>query len=172
MSSDATPTSAAPPTTPEFEALWIDAHDTHELRERILRPGHPEDCDFPADREPSAKHAGAFDRDGRLVAIASIYRESRPADAPGGVEPRPEHAAGTAWRLRGMAAVEEVRGRGAGRVALERCIEHARAAGGELMWCNARTGAIGFYEAQGWTRLGEEFDVPKAGRHYVMELEL
>lgn len=157
---------------PEFEAMSIDAHDTHELRERILRPGHAEDCDFPGDRDATTRHAGTFDANGRLVAIASMYRESRPSDAPGGVPPRAEHAAGTAWRLRGMAAVPEVRGRGAGRVALQWCIDHARAHGGALAWCNARTPAVGFYEAQGWTRLGVEFDIPTAGPHFVMERTL
>lgn len=157
----------------DFEVRWIAAADTHELRERVLRPGFPDDVDFgPADRADSTIHAGAFDADGRLIAIASMYHEPRPVDAPGGVAPREEHAAGTAWRLRGMAADPDVRRRGAGRAILDACLAYVRAEGGTLAWCNARTPAIPFYEAQGWTAFGEEFDIPQAGPHYVMELEL
>ena len=157
---------------PEFETRWIDAAATHDLRERILRPGFPQDVDFPGDTADATVHAGAFDARGQLVAIASMYHEPRPVDAPGGVPPRDEHATGAAWRLRGMAADPAVRRRGAGRAVLDACLEHVRAQGGTLAWCNARTPAIPFYESQGWTTLGEEFHIPQAGPHYVMELEL
>jgi predicted GNAT family N-acyltransferase len=38
----------------------------------------------------------------------------------------------------------------------------------DLLWCNARTPAVRFYQKQGWTPVGEEFDVPLAGPHVRM----
>ncbi|MCW2926472.1 MAG: acetyltransferase, family [Thermoleophilia bacterium] len=161
-----------PPASDELTFDRIDSAATHPLRMQILRPGRPEsECEFPGDDDPETFHAGAF-LAGELVAVASMYREARPVDAPGGVAPGGDHEAGTAWRLRGMATSPQVRRRGAGARALEACEDHARARGGTLAWCNARTPAIAFYEAQGWTRFGEEFEIPTAGPHFVMEKRL
>ena len=45
---------------------------------------------------------------------------------------------------------------------------HAKTHGPLQLWCNARTPAVGFYSALGWTRHGSEFDIPTAGPHYRM----
>lgn len=42
---------------------------------------------------------------------------------------------------------------------------------GWLVWCNARTSAIGFYEKLGWQVVSEPFDVLTAGPHVKMVLE-
>lgn len=150
----------------------IAADQTIPLRSSVLRAGHPvSECMFPGDDDDLTFHAGAM-LDGRIVSIASLYQEPRTPDAPGGVTPGPAHAAGTAWRLRGMATEPDLRGSGAGRAALEACEAHARANGATLLWCNARTPAIGFYERMGWTAYGDEFEIPTAGPHYVMERTL
>jgi GNAT superfamily N-acetyltransferase len=111
-------------------------------------------------------------RDGEVVAIASLYLEPRPADTPGGAERAGDHDAGTAWRLRGMATDPSLRRQGAGARALDACERHAREHGGTLLWCNARTEAVAFYEANGWEILGDEFDIPTVGPHFVMEKRL
>ncbi len=150
----------------------IRAEDTLDLRSRVLRAGMPlDDSRFDADLLPGTFHAGTFEDD-RIISIASMYHESRPADAPGNAPCAADHEAGTAWRLRGMATEPDLHGSGAGRIVLEACLTHARAAGGTLAWCNARTPAIGFYERLGWRVLGDEFDIPTAGPHFVMELRL
>jgi GNAT superfamily N-acetyltransferase len=147
----------------------VSAVETHPLRMAILRPGYPESASvFAGDDDAATMHAGVL-RGDELVGIASIYLESRPVDAPGGAACRPDHAAGTAWRLRGMATAPSVRRRGAGAATLEACIAHARAAGGTVAWCNARIEAIPFYESQGWDMLGAQFDLPTVGLHFVME---
>lgn len=150
----------------------IDAEHTLPLRMAVLRPGLPaEEAVFPGDDDPATLHVGALLGD-RLVAVASMYHESRPADAPGGAPRADAHDGGTAWRLRGMATEPEARGIGAGAAALAACERHAREQGGTLAWCNARVGAIGFYERAGWSVLGHEFDIPTAGPHFVMERAL
>ena len=37
-----------------------------------------------------------------------------------------------------------------------------------LLWCNARTSAMGFYQNVGFEKIGEEFDIPTVGPHVLM----
>ncbi|MCW2921834.1 MAG: acetyltransferase [Thermoleophilia bacterium] len=157
---------------PNLTVQRISATQTHPLRMAVLRPGAPKaECEFPGDEDELTFHAGA-ELDGRIVSIASLYLEPRPVDAAGGAPVAPDHGAGTAWRLRGMATEPGLRKCGAGRAALEACEAHAREHGATLAWCNARVEAVGFYERLGWTVLGEEFDIPTVGPHFVMERSL
>jgi GNAT superfamily N-acetyltransferase len=131
--------------------------DARVLRQRILRPHQTVDeLVFERDDADDSLHVGAFVT-GRLAAIASVMRDEG-TDAPGS----------RAWRVRGMATVEDLRGRGLGRAVLERCLEHADAQGAAIVWCNARTGAVGFYERLGFEVASEPFDVPAIGPHVRM----
>lgn len=144
----------------EFDVFRIDPDLTYDLRERVLRPGAAlVELQFEGDGDEPTAHYGAF-VDEAIVAIASIYHEGR----PGGGDDQ-----GGCWRLRGMASDPEVRRRGAGSAVLEACIRHARGRDGSLAWCNARIPAVAFYEAHGWTVVGEEFEIPTIGPHVVME---
>lgn len=140
----------------------IGAEETIDLRWVILRPGFPrETAIFAGDELTSTRHYGAFS-DGKLVGVASIYR----VDFPDSRE------AENAWQLRGMATLEEVRGKGFGELLLEASVNGAREVGGALLWCNARVGAAAFYARFGWERVGEEFDIPTVGPHYRMRRRL
>ena len=140
----------------------ITAGETVAIRWPVLRPGFPrETAIFAGDEFATPKHFGAFDGD-RLVGVASIY----PAPLPERAELTP------AWQLRGLATLPEVRGRSFGRALLDACLEHARAEGAALLWCNARTSASAFYAKHGWQILGAEFDIPTVGPHFRMSVEL
>lgn len=135
----------------------ISAAGTRPLRSAILRPGQPPDMlVYPGDDAPDTLHLGAFEGD-ELVGIASIYHEPQPGDERPG-----------AWRLRGMATIDRVRGKGHGRALLTACIDAIRARGGELLWCNARTPAMGFYKSLGFSVRGEPFELPGIGEHFLM----
>jgi predicted GNAT family N-acyltransferase len=41
-----------------------------------------------------------------------------------------------------------------------------------LMWCNARSPAVRFYERNGWMLASEEFVIESAGPHFKMVLKL
>jgi GNAT superfamily N-acetyltransferase len=121
----------------------ITAAETRALRQQVLRPKQrPEEQVYPNDDAPDTLHAGAF-RDGTLVGIATVFR-----DVPPG-EPNPR-----AWRLRGMAVLPEMQRQGVGRALVEFCVEHIRAQGGEVLWCNGRTSARAFYESAGFRATG------------------
>lgn len=140
----------------------ISPEQTRPLRAEILRPGQdPETLTLYGDDIPGSFHAGAFE-DGALVCTATVYPEPMP------VRPEAEVDVSNAFRLRGMATKRHLQGRGYGRAVLERCIEHVRASGAEVLWCNARTGALGFYERLGFRTVGDEFEIEGIGPHYVM----
>lgn len=139
----------------------IKAGDTRALRQLILRPHQkPEELIYPGDDDNLTVHFGLFENE-KLSGIASLYK-----DQYSGI-PEPE-----SWRLRGMATTEECRGKGYGKLLMEKCIEHIRSNNGKLFWCNARTTAEKFYEIMGMKRTGEVFTPEGLGEHVVMYMNL
>jgi len=120
----------------------------------------PESVIFDHDDDPDVRHLGAFDG-ARLVGVATFF----PEPCPG----RPELPA---WRLRGMATLGDMQGRGAGRALAVEGARVAAAAGAAVIWCNARVSARGFYEKLGYAAVGGEFELPASGKHYVMIKDL
>lgn len=112
---------------------------------------------YPGDEDADTLHLGLYTL-GRLVGVASLYREP-PPDAL---------KATTAWRLRGMAVEHTLQGKGHGAALLRACLEHAEHQGGSQVWCNARTTASGFYRSLGFAQKGDEFELPGIGPHHLM----
>ena len=122
---------------------------------------------YPED-ETVAVHVAAYaDGAGDPGGVGTVYAEA-PPDAHRGEIPEAAYAPGAAWRLRGMATSEAARGTGLGRLVLEACFAAVRDGGGAFLWCNARLGAVPFYERLGMRAVGPEFDIPEIGPHYVM----
>ena len=44
--------------------------------------------------------------------------------------------------------------------------------GGDLVWCDARKAAVGFYERIGFTSVTDEYDLRPVGAHRGMLIEL
>ena len=139
------------------------------LRTQILRPAwrgrlaiNPEDA--------TATHVAAFEGEA-VIGVATIYPEA-PPEAVQGEIPAAAYRDRASVRLRGMATSEAARGSGAGRAVLLRAFDAARAAGHTHLWCNARVGALGFYDRMGLAAVGAEFDIPEIGGHYVMWISL
>jgi predicted GNAT family N-acyltransferase len=144
----------------DFIVRPITAAETLPLRHAILRPHLPiESLVYPGDDALDSLHLGAF-INGELVGIASVSPEAFET------EPR-------AWRLRGMATQDRVRGLGAGRALIEACIAHVIAHNGRMLWCHGRTSVWGFYRAMGFEKYGDEFESNAGtGAHYVMVRKL
>ena len=133
------------------EKLW-------DLRMRMLRPDQTvEASQYPGDDAADSAHFGAF-ADDRLLGVATLHRE--PLDA----EP--------AWRLRGMAVEHDAHGLGVGRRLLEAVNQHVSASGSALLWCHARSPAVGFYERCGWRVISDEYEIPGVGPHRKMTREV
>ena len=139
----------------------ITAAQARTVRLPVLRAGMSlASAIFDHDDDPGARHFGAFDG-ARLVGVATFF----PEPCPG----RPE---APAWRLRGMATLGDMQGRGAGRALAAEGVSAAAAAGATVIWCNARVSARGFYEKLGYVAVGDEFELPASGRHHVMIKDL
>ena len=139
------------------------ADETAALRQAVLRPGTPVKTSGYA-FEPAAVTYGAWDGEVN-VGCATVFPEPWRGPRP---EPEPR-----AWRLRGMAVAPGYQGQGIGQRVLAEAVAVARQAGAPLIWANARTAALAFYQRQGWTVAGEEFLTEDTGLpHYPIVLRL
>ena len=138
------------------------------LRTSVLRPTFPPGTFATYDRDETAGtvHVAAFDG-ADVVGVATVYAEAPPGLLRGAI-PAWAYAPGAAWQLRGMATSAAARGTGAGAAALAETLAAVRDGGGRAVWCNARRVAVGFYARQGWTAVGDEFDIAGIGPHVVM----
>lgn len=143
---------------PEVILRRVTAAATRPLRRAVLRP-HQEEAAlvYDGDDDPATLHLAAV-MDDALVGVCCIApdRTSMPSTSD-------------VWRVRGMAVVPEVRGRGIGTALLAGLLDHARTEGAELVWCNARVRAVSLYERAGFAVVGEVFDIPDIGPHLRMQ---
>ena len=134
----------------------------YHLRHKVLRPQLPvEDSYYQSDNNIDAIHF-ALKMDHAILSIASIYNES--------AETIPNKSA---YRLRGMATEPSEQRKGLGSLVLYAAIDHLKKkTDSEILWCNARITAFGFYEKMGFKILGEIFDIPNLGPHKTGYIEL
>lgn len=137
----------------------IDQLDTRPLRHLVLWPHREkmEDCTIDIDHRVDAIHLGAFDEQRRLVGICSLFEMQTP-----------KLAAPRQYRLRAMATHPDARGTGAGALIVHAAIETVHAMGYDVLWCDARKVALGFYAKLGFDRIDEWYDVPNIGPHQLM----
>ena len=140
----------------------VTAEETHDLRWRVLRNRRPgASVVFPEDARPGAFHL-AVHHDDTIVAVASFSPEATP-HRPG----RP------AVHLRGMAVDESYQRHGLGTLLVTTVIDRLQAGGVDVLWCNARDSAAGFYDRLGFQVVGEGFVLPESGfAHHVMLRDL
>jgi GNAT superfamily N-acetyltransferase len=132
-----------------------------DLRHAVLRAGLPrETAVFPGDDAPDTVHVVAVDGTGGIVGCATMLKNSWQAEG--------------AWQVRGMAVSPTLQRSGVGGLMLNELqrIATERSDGIRLMWCNARSPAIGFYERHGWVVASDEFVVESAGPHFKMTKRL
>jgi predicted GNAT family N-acyltransferase len=135
----------------------VAAEETYPLRGAVLRPNGGE-ITWAGDEDPATFHLAARTDDGTVVGVVRFS----PAPCPW----RP--LATAPWQLRGMATDAAVRGSGAGRLLVAEGLDRVAARGGDLVWCDSRVEAAGFYERMGFTVVTEEFDRPGIGPHVGM----
>jgi GNAT superfamily N-acetyltransferase len=129
----------------------VPAELTLPLRRQVLRPTQPiRDSVFPNENAPGAVHVAARTADGEVVGTAVLVREQCAA--------LPDRA--DAWRLRGLAVPDGLRGRGVGGRVLRYALGQVALHGGGLVWANVRDGARGFYAGQGFAETGEPWTAP------------
>jgi predicted GNAT family N-acyltransferase len=133
---------------------------TYPLRGAVLRPGRP--VEIPGDDDPATFHLAARSAEGQVVGVVRFH----PFPCPW----RPDAA--HAWQLRGMATDPAVRGTGAGRVLVAEGLARVTRLGADLVWCDARAAASGFYERLGFRVVTEPYEISPIGPHLGMVIEL
>ncbi len=132
-----------------------------DVRHQVLRQGQPRSsCYYPEDSYKHTVHFAAK-LNNEIVGCASIYKESHP-----------DFSLKQSWRIRGMAVYEVFQGRNIGTQLLETCINHAIKQKAHVIWCNARLNAVKFYKNSGFKIIGDEFDLPGIGPHFLMAKNL
>lgn len=135
----------------------IEFEETYPIRQVVLRPNRPlETCFFDGDEQETTFHFGSFVND-NLVGIISLFKKNNPL-----------FEGEDQYQIRGMAVLPEYQKFGFGKMLvshsekflLEKKIKH--------IWFNAREVAVNFYQKQGYEIIGNSFDIPDVGVHYVM----
>ena len=139
----------------------VEASHIHTIRTRVLRPNYPEGmlCIYPQDELEGVEHWAANDTTGRARACITFMSNPSPhaLEEPG-------------VQLRGMAVDDGLRGHGLGARLLDAALTGVALSfsPARIVWCNARVGALSFYDRAGFEQWGELFFIPEAGDHYVM----
>lgn len=135
----------------------IDSIDTFAVRQPVLRAGKSiESCKFDADDLESTIHFGCFDNE-ILIGVASIFRKSNNL-----FKNRIQ------FQLRGMAVLESHQKTGIGALLFTHAKEYIKQHEEALLWFNARTSAVPFYERLGCEITSDAFLIPEVGQHYIM----
>jgi ribosomal protein S18 acetylase RimI-like enzyme len=140
---------------------FIPASDVLAIRNEVLREGRLtlDQCRFPGDESEGSFHLGYFEQE-KLICVASFHPKSY------------NGYHGIGYQLRGMATLENFRGKGIGNQLVNFSIVYLRGQKVNYVWCNARKKAIKFYQNIGFEIISDEFEVPGVGPHHVLYLKI
>lgn len=135
----------------------IPSKETYTVRQPVLRKGKPiGSCVFEGDDLESTHHFGLFENE-NLTGIISLFEKINPI-----------FAAQNQAQIRGMAVLEIHQKKGIGEALVRHSEVYCNENQIDLIWFNARTAAIGFYQKMNYQTLGEAFEIKDVGEHYLM----
>ncbi|WP_345005146.1 GNAT family N-acetyltransferase [Snuella lapsa] len=141
----------------EYVIRLIDTISVYKVRQPVLRKGRPiESCVFEGDELETTVHVGVFIA-GELVAVSSFLKNKHD-----------KVLSDCQYQLRGMAVLESFQNKGLGGIMLNYGEQLLKNKLTDVIWCNAREVALNFYKKQGYTIVGEPFDIKGIGSHYTM----
>lgn len=131
--------------------------DTFPIRSAVLRQGKPiETCFFLGDDADDTTHFGLF-YENKIIGVASLFNVSNE-----------KFEQKNQFQLRGMAVLRDYQGLGYGNLILVEVCNFVKAKKGQVLWFNARENAVKFYQNFGFSVLGNSFEIPEIGIHFVM----
>ena len=139
---------------------------SYPVRHAVLRPHQGiEDVAWEGDADPSTTTFGAIDRaDGVIVGVATVFPEPAPFDpAEAGVPPGAGRR-GPPGACAGWPPVRTSGGGASGRWCSRRSSATWPLKAATCIWCNARVGAVAFYERAGFRTWGDEWVLPPSAR--------
>ena len=142
---------------PPFLVKEIKPKDCYFIRHQVLWQHKSfDDCSIDIDDQAGAFHLGVYKGD-ELICVASFFKQSQAKFSE-------QHQ----YRLRAMATLSSAQNTGAARALLNTAFQILKEKGQDLLWCDARIIATGFYEKLGFEKLGDPYSIPIIGLHYLM----
>ena len=145
----------------EVNIRKVDAKKVRPLRHAELRKGQ----DFSTTSYIEDYEAGTFHMacivDEKIVTCASYYPEKS-------IKIKSKRA----YRLRGMATDSNFQRKGYASDLMQESFKELKKRDCDMVWCNARLGAVDFYKSVGFKIIGEIFDIAEIGPHYYMYKEI
>lgn len=127
------------------------------IRHRVLREGKPiSTCYFDGDNLPETYHFAAFSKH-QTIGCLSLMPKSHD-----------KISGSNLYQLRGMAVLENYRGKNIGRDLLKQAEQHLISKNITNIWCNVRVKAIPFYSKNFYIKLGNTFNIEGVGLHVLM----
>ena len=144
-----------------FSIKPIKGSETIPVRQEVLRKGKPvEACIFPQDNLDNTYHFGLYTKN-KLAGVCTFVADQSPL-----------FTAPIQYRLRAMGVLEDYQGLHFGKHLLTHGIDYLKTKNIDHLWFNARITALNFYKNNGFKTIGEVFDIPEVGPHYVMHKSL
>ncbi len=139
----------------------VDAKKVRPLRHSELRKGQDfSTTSYLEDYEADTFHMVCI-VDEKIVTCASFYPEKS-------LKIKSDNA----YRLRGMATDSSFQRKGCASDLMQESFKELKKRDCDMVWCNARLGAVDFYKSAGFNITGELFDIAEIGPHYYMYKEI
>ena len=145
----------------QVEINKVDAEKIRPLRHSELRKGQDySTTSYLKDYEDGTFHMACIVED-KIVTCATFYAEKSM-----------KVKSNNAYRLRGMATDSQFQRKGYASDLMEESFKELKKRDCDMLWCNARLGAVNFYKSVGFKIIGELFDIKAIGPHYYMYKEI
>lgn len=142
----------------DFVVECVSSELTRSIRHQVLwqHKASPDLCVLDSDSAENAFHVGVSCRS-ELISVGSFFPQQHS-----------KFSVSHAYRLRAMATMPNYHSKGSGRVLIEFALGVLRERKVDLLWCDARLSAVGFYERLGFSVNHEIYEVPLIGPHKLM----
>ena len=145
----------------QVEIKKVVAEDVRPLRHSELRKGQAfSTTSYIEDYEPDTFHMACIINE-KIVTCASYYKEKS-------IKIKSDNE----YRLRGMATDSNFQRKGYATDLMQESFKELKKRDCNMVWCNARLGAVDFYKSIGFNIIGEIFEIEAIGSHYYMYKEI
>ena len=135
----------------------ITSTETYPVRHIVLRAGKPiESCQFNGDELGSTLHFGYY-LNNQIIGVISLFEIDNS-----------HFIAQKSFQIRGMAVLPTFQKQGVGEALVKEAEKFCTTQKADLIWFNARTTAVGFYQKMRYEIVGAEFEINEVGPHFLM----
>ena len=139
----------------------INSELTYDIRRRVLWP-HIKNGNYSikVDKDITTFHLGTF-ADNKIISVGTFVKELNS-----------KFESNSQYRLRAMATDKKYQIKGGGRVLFLKGIEILKEKKIDILWCDARMNAIGFYQKLNMKNMPGLYNIKNIGLHQTMFINL